>query len=216
VIGPWSLAEQSQDLVHDLRGIERFRGWDHQLHNEPAFQMALERKFKSYAIGAVQPGWSSDVIGSYAIASWQYRNGRQHGPRAAHGLEHSERLRQLSDPPRRRESTAIGSVAGFAQRRISRAQRLGAHDPARMPSLNLEAKAVAWDFSLDGNLFRHSHHVNRRPMGGVQAAARHQQPMACRRAWHAARSDARVAYPRVRRTAIGRHAFGSIALSIEF
>lgn len=28
VIGPWSLAEQSQDLVHRVRGIDRFRGWD--------------------------------------------------------------------------------------------------------------------------------------------------------------------------------------------
>src|SRR5690606_24837863 len=42
VIGPWSLARQSQNLVHDLRGIERFRGWDNQLHNEPAFQVAME------------------------------------------------------------------------------------------------------------------------------------------------------------------------------
>jgi len=67
VIGPWSLAEQSQDLMHKLRDIERFRGWDHQLHNEPAFQLALKRKFKPYADGAVQPGWGSDAIGSYAL-----------------------------------------------------------------------------------------------------------------------------------------------------
>jgi len=38
------------------------------------------------------------------------------------------------------------------------APRPGAHVFA-----NLEAKAVAWDFSLDGNLFRSSHHVSRRP-----------------------------------------------------
>lgn len=56
VIGPWSLAEQSQDLVHRARGIERFRGWDNQLHNELAFQMAMERKFKPYTEGAVRPG----------------------------------------------------------------------------------------------------------------------------------------------------------------
>lgn len=67
VIGPWSLAEQSQDLVHRARGIERFRGWDNQLRNEPAFQMAMERKFKPYTEGAVRPGWGSDVIGSYAL-----------------------------------------------------------------------------------------------------------------------------------------------------
>ncbi len=48
VIGPWSLAERSQDLVHELRGFESFRGWDNQLHNEPAFQLAMERKFKPW------------------------------------------------------------------------------------------------------------------------------------------------------------------------
>ncbi|HNP37400.1 MAG TPA: lipid A deacylase LpxR family protein [Woeseiaceae bacterium] len=65
VIGSWSLAEQSQNLVHSLRGIDRFNGWDHQLHNEPAFQGALERKFKPYVgTGAVSRGWGSDMIGS--------------------------------------------------------------------------------------------------------------------------------------------------------
>ena len=56
VIGPWSLAEQSQDLVHRVRGIERFRGWDNQLRNEPAFQMAMERKFKPYMEGCRPAG----------------------------------------------------------------------------------------------------------------------------------------------------------------
>lgn len=54
LIGPWSLAEKSQDLVHRVRGIERFRGWDNQLRNEPAFQMAMERKFKPYTEGAAR------------------------------------------------------------------------------------------------------------------------------------------------------------------
>jgi hypothetical protein len=39
VIGPLSLARQSQDLVHDLRGIDRFNGWNNQLHNEPASKL---------------------------------------------------------------------------------------------------------------------------------------------------------------------------------
>lgn len=36
VIGPWSFAEQSQNIVHDAIGSERFRGWKNQLKNEPA------------------------------------------------------------------------------------------------------------------------------------------------------------------------------------
>lgn len=59
VIGPGSLARQSQNLIHDLRGIDRFRGWSHQLRNERALQLALERKFKPHAEGAIQPGWGA-------------------------------------------------------------------------------------------------------------------------------------------------------------
>jgi len=46
VVGPASLARQSQDLVHDIRGFDRFRGWSNQLRNEPAFQLIFERKRK--------------------------------------------------------------------------------------------------------------------------------------------------------------------------
>ena len=68
VIGPWSLAEQSQNVVHDLRGIDRFRGWDHQLHNEPAFQLAMDRKYKAYrGAGAIIPGFSADAIRSVGL-----------------------------------------------------------------------------------------------------------------------------------------------------
>src|SRR3546814_15097164 len=67
VIGPWSLARESQDLVHDVRGIDRFLGWDHQLHNEPAVQFAIERKYKRFAEGAIRPGWGHDLVASHAV-----------------------------------------------------------------------------------------------------------------------------------------------------
>ena len=34
VVGPAALAKQSQNLIHDLRGLPRFNGWDNQLKNE--------------------------------------------------------------------------------------------------------------------------------------------------------------------------------------
>ncbi len=179
VIGPWSLAEQSQDLVHRLRGIERFGGWDHQLRSEPAFQMAREHKFKSYVVGAVRPGWSSDVIGSYPIRP----GGENRPPSAATGLRST-------------------------QPRSAGAPRPGVHAFA-----HLEAKTIAWDFSLDGNLFRDSHHVSRRPWVGQAAAGISGQ-------WLVAGHGIRLAVMRVWRTREfdeqrGSHAFGSVALSWE-
>ena len=210
VIGPWSLAEQSQDLVHRVRGIERFRGWDNPLRNEPAFQMAMERKFKPYMEGAVRPGWSGDVIGSYALRIGNIETA------ASTGVE----LRAGWNIPNDFGSYPIRSGAenrppsGVADLRTTKPQSARAPRPGAHAFLNLEAKAVAWDFSLDGNLFRHSHHVSRRP--GVAQAA-----IGISSQWIVAGHGVRLAVMRVWRTRefdqqIGHHAFGSIALSLEF
>ncbi len=210
VIGPWSLAEQSQDLVHKLRGIERFHGWDHQLHNEPAFQLALERKFKPHADGAVQPGWGSDAIGSYALRLGNIETA------ASAGLE----LRMGWNIPNDFGSYPIRP--GGENRPPSEATRLrttqphapNAPRPGAHAFVNLEAKAVAWDFSLDGNLFRTSHHVSRRPWVAQAAIGISSQ-------WLVAGRGIRLAVMRVWRTRefdeqVGQHAFGSVALSMEF
>ncbi|MFZ3175840.1 MAG: lipid A deacylase LpxR family protein, partial [Thiobacillus sp.] len=68
VIGPLSLAEQSQNLFHDAIGADRFLGWQHQLKNEPALQLAMDRKFKDYrGTGAITPGFSADSIRSLGL-----------------------------------------------------------------------------------------------------------------------------------------------------
>jgi hypothetical protein len=45
MVGPLSLAEETQTLVHELRGIGTAEGWDHQLENEPGLVVAFERKW---------------------------------------------------------------------------------------------------------------------------------------------------------------------------
>ena len=63
VIGPLALAQEAQDLVHEVIGADQFQGWDNQLGNEPALQMAMDRKFKAYrGTGAITPGFSADTI----------------------------------------------------------------------------------------------------------------------------------------------------------
>ncbi len=210
VIGPWSLARQSQDLVHRVRGIERFRGWDNQLRNEPAFQMAMERKFKPYAEGAVRSGWSSDVIGSYALRAGNIETAASTGLEWRTGWNIPNDFGSYPIRPGA-ENRPPSSVADLRTKepQSTQAPKAGAH-----VFLNLEAKAVAWDFSLDGNMFRHSHHVSRRPWVAQAAAGVSSQ-------WLVAGRGVRLAVMRVWRTRefdqqTGRHAFGSIALSLEF
>lgn len=209
VIGPLSLADESQELVHKILGVDRFRGWENQLHNEPAIQLALERKYKSHADGAVQPGWRSDAIGGYALRVGNIETA------ATAGIE----LRAGWNIPNDFGSYPIRP--GGENRPPSAASRLRTTHPLAADAprsgvhafLNLEAKAVAWDFSLDGNLFRTSHHVTRRPWVAQAAAGVSGQ-------WLVAGHGVRLALMRVWRTReydeqVGTHAFGSVALSIE-
>lgn len=211
IIGPWSLAEQSQDLVHKLRGFERFRGWDNQLHNEPAFQVAMERKFKPWSgAGAVRAGWGSDVIGSYALRLGNIETAASAGVewRAGWNIPNDFGSYPIR-PGTENRPPSIASDPRATQPHSTRAPRPGTH-----AFVNVEAKAVAWDFSLDGNLFGSSHHVTRRPWVAQAAAGISSQ-------WLVAGHGVRLAVMRVWRTREfegqhSNHAFGSVALSMEF
>ncbi len=210
VIGPWSLAEQSQNLVHRVRDIERFRGWNNQLHNEPAFQMAMERKYKSYTGAAVRPGWGSDVIGSYALRVGNIETAVSTGVELRTGWNIPNDFGSYPIRP----GAENRPPSGVADLRTTTPQSARAPKPGAHVFLNLEAKAVAWDFSLDGNMFRQSHHVSRRPWVAQAALGISSQ-------WIVAGRGVRLAVMRVWRTRefdqqAGHHAFGSIALSLEF
>jgi len=209
VIGPWSLARQTQDLVHDIRGSDRFLGWDHQLHNEPAVQFAMERKYKRFAEGAIRPGWGHDLVASHAVRLGNIETA------ASVGLEGRLGWNLPNDfgsyPIRAGAENRPPSSA--AAMRTSKPASSAAPRPGVHAFVILEAKAVAWDFSLDGNLFRDSHRVTREPWVAQAAAGVSSQ-------WLVGGRGVRLALMRVWRTREFReqadaHAFGSIALSVE-
>ena len=73
---------------------------------------------------------------------------------------------------------------------------------------------MAWDFSLDGNLIRDSHRVSREPWIGQAAVGLSGQ-------WMIGDRGVRLALMRVWRTRefreqAGSHAFGSVALSVDY
>jgi hypothetical protein len=51
VVGPWSLAEETQKQVHRWVGAGLPQGWDYQLHNEPVFNMVYEHRRKYRLLG---------------------------------------------------------------------------------------------------------------------------------------------------------------------
>ncbi len=161
VVGPAAIGEQVQNGVHRFMNVETAKGWDLQLENEPGINLVYERKWRFDTAGA-REGWGADLIPhagfslgnifTYANAGGSIRAG-YHLP-ADFG---TSLIRPSGDSNAgRREKFGIwmfGSVDG---------------------------RAVARDITLDGNTFRDSPSIDKKPfvadlIGGVAIGTRHLQ-----------------------------------------
>lgn len=147
VVGPASLARQTQDLVHNALGEQDSNGWSHQLHNEPALLMGYERAWPSVISGkfaretydmAVRVGGDIGNVMTYASTGAVFRYG--------HNLPTDLPVTHISlGPPRDgyRGTTEFGwyGWAGF------------------------DARAVARNVFIQGNTFRDSPGVRLEPLG---------------------------------------------------
>ena len=162
VIGPLALARPTQNIVHTIIGADKFQGWKNQLGNEPALQMALDRKFKTYkGTGAIQPGFSVDSIRSLGLQLGNIETSATVGIEGRLGWNIPNDFGTYPiRPGAENRPPSAASIHGDAEDVIpgSTRPRAGVHLFA-----TLETKLVVHDFSLDGNLFQSSHSVSRRP-----------------------------------------------------
>lgn len=145
VVGPLSLAENTQRFWHETFGFQDPKGWDNQLENEPAINLFVERKWRNLWRHAPLLGLETDVtphlggslgnVFTYAAAGLTVRLGVD--------------LEDDFGPPRIRPSLP-GSA--FFTPRSHFAWYLFA---------GLEGRAVAHNIFLDGNTFADSHSVDR-------------------------------------------------------
>jgi hypothetical protein len=213
VIGPLALARPTQNIVHKIVGTDKFQGWNNQLGNEPALQMALDRKFKTYkGTGAIQPGFSVDSIRSLGLQLGNIETSVTVGIEGRLGWNIPNDFGTYPiRPGAENRPPSAASIHGDAEDDStgSTSPRAGVHLFA-----TLEKKLVVHDFSLDGNLFQSSHSVTRRPWVtqaafGISA----QRPIAGH--------GVKLALMRVFRTREfdeqgPSHKFGSVTVSIEF
>lgn len=144
VVGPWSLAEPTQDFVHEIRLIDTFDGWDNQLRNEPGLLVSYERKWR--LSDPVEIGFTDFDAIPHAGASlgniatqanvggtvrWGWNLPKDFGPPS---LIHS--VSALD----RRPDTSVSAYL-FA---------------------GLQGRFVAHNIFLDGNTFRDSHSVDKK------------------------------------------------------
>lgn len=213
VIGPMSLARQTQNIIHNIKAIDKFEGWSNQLGNEPALQIALDQKFKTYqGSGAIAPGFSADLIRSLGLQLGNIETSATAGIEGRVGWNipndfgtYPIRPGAENRPP---SAATIHGSAGNSPLNLTRPQA-GIHFFG-----TVETKLVLHDFSLDGNLFQSSHSVTRRPwvaqaavgLSAQSPVAGHGVKLALMRVWRTREFEEQGP----------SHAYGSVSLSMDF
>jgi lipid A 3-O-deacylase len=148
MVGPSAKGESVQNGWHTIVGSDRARGWQHQLRDEPVFQLLHEQ---SRRLVRPPPGvlawdaivhWGLSVgnLSTHANAGLEWRFGKQLPDDFG-----SDPLRPAGEnlAPSRAQSRGSGwSWHVFA---------------------TLDARRVAYNIALDGNAWKDSHQVDKRP-----------------------------------------------------
>jgi lipid A 3-O-deacylase len=155
VVGPASLAKETQKFVHDIIGSPDPKGWDNQLENEPGLLIVLERKLRT-------PPLSWGPLQTDAIPSIRASLGNIETSAGLGGIVRlGQGLEADYGPPMIRPNLAGRTFFKKAARAFNWYVFAGA-----------EGRLVARDIFLDGNTFRDSHSVDKKhAVGTFQAGA---------------------------------------------
>jgi hypothetical protein len=146
VVGPAALGRQVQTKWHDLIGAKRFRGWDNQLHNEPVVQLIHERRYRWFRRDKTL-GW--DAIGHWGSSLGNFATYVNVGTEWRLGLHLPNDLGTAPLRPGGENTTPV---------------RTSAHSSWNTHLfVALDARWMVHDITLDGNSFRSSPRVDKRP-----------------------------------------------------
>ncbi len=144
LVGPWSLAEQAQDFVHDIRLIDTFEGWDNQLRTEPGLLINYERKWRFFDPIEVA-GLELDAIPHAGASLGNIATQANIGGALRWGWN----LPRDFGPP-----SLIHSVSALDRQPVS---TIGMYAFA-----TVQGRYVAHNIFVDGNTFRDSHRVDKK------------------------------------------------------
>lgn len=150
VVGPLAYAKEFQDTAHDITRDERARGWTNQLKNEPALQLAWDKKFKvDRGLVDVVPGLAADLIPAIGVRIGNIETSANAGFEVRIGWDLPNNFGSL---PLRPGSESLSPQSEF------KSSRLGFHFFTLV-----DLKFVGYSFAVDGNLFSNYHRVTREP-----------------------------------------------------
>lgn len=151
VVGPASLARQSQNKVHDLRNIDQANGWHNQLHNEPALRFAWQRKWRTFRTEVTQL-LTGDLITYTGVVAGNVETSANTG--AEFRLGYNIPWDFGSDVIR----PGAGVSAPISNRSTPGNGGFGIHLFA-----GVRTDAVLHNIFLDGNTYQSSHNVDKKP-----------------------------------------------------
>lgn len=147
MIGPSSMAEETQKFVHDITGSTRPRGWDNQLKDEPALNIGYDRRYLLFS-RRTGKRWDFDFVGTGALHVGNVITGVNASLALVLG-----RARSFNPLSIRPDLIGRGSIAANGSGRRGAFFLAGAGTDIYLHSV-----------FLDGNTFRDSPHVNRKPV----------------------------------------------------
>lgn len=153
VVGPPSLAEQTQKTLHKIIGSEEPMGWDNQLNTEPVLNATYMRKWKFWRMGNPEGGSFDAVVNVDAeLGNMITKAGTALELRWGHNLPGG--FLSLPDP------IGIGMhyKAAFKPARAEKGSFYA--------TLVFRGHAFGHNIFLDGNTFSDSHSVDKEPLVG--------------------------------------------------
>lgn len=157
--GPRSLAEQGQNFIHELRGFEKFQGWDDQIPNEFTLDLAFTQKRRLRFVERPERALSVDGFSEWGARLGTYRTGVRAGGLVRAGFNLPA---DFSDP-------RISSTA-YSHQFFTRATA-SVSDWSVYGLFGANAGAVLFDATLDGPLFKNFDTGNHRETWVAEAYA---------------------------------------------
>jgi hypothetical protein len=168
VVGPYSMAEETQKTFHKWFNSQEPKGWDNQLRNEPGLVISWQRNWRLVSVG-LGDGFGVDFIPRLGGAIGNVATFADIGGQVRLGLNIPVDFGTALIRP----GSGIEAPADPTDPRIRPRRNFGVHLFA-----DVEGRAVARNIFLDGNTWKDSHSVDKLPLvadlaGGLALVYRH-------------------------------------------
>ena len=163
IVGRHSYAEDIQKEIHIWTDSSDPKGWSHQLHDEPVLNIYFERKWKAFKTGN-SGGLGFDCIPHLGVAAGNAYTGLNLGGQVRFGWNLPNDFGTYLIRP---GSDSSAPVDDADPRFFRPFHRFGIH-----LFFAVDGNAVARNIFLDGNTFRDSHSIDKKPfvadlIGGI-------------------------------------------------